>query len=268
MSRLGASTSGEILAKPRILLWDIETSLQLAAIFQLAHNDWIDPSALVTERYVICASWKWLGESTVHSVSVLDDPKRYQKDPHDDTHVVKALHKVLGQADVLVHHNGDSFDKRYVDTRILKLGMAPLAPVTTVDTYKVAKQRFLFNSNKLDYIGKFLGLGEKIKTTPGLWMRVLRGERAAVKDMVVYNQQDVVLLEKVLLKLQPYCPNYINRELFGEQVGCPRCGSQAVQSRGVHRAITKTYQRFCCSACGGWFRTLRAEKGSTAFRVL
>jgi uncharacterized protein YprB with RNaseH-like and TPR domain len=144
------------MSQPRVLFWDIETSLQPVAVFQLANNDWIDPSNLLGERYVICASWRWMGESTVHSVSVLDDPKRYRRDPHDDYHVVETLHRVLGQADVIVHHNGDSFDKRYVDTRILQLGLSPLPPMTQVDTYKIAKQRFLFNSNKLNYIGQYL----------------------------------------------------------------------------------------------------------------
>ena len=251
----------------RILYWDIETSLQPVAIFQLAHNDWIDPSAILEERYVICACWQWEGESKIHTVSVLDDPKRYQKNPHDDKHVIKALHKVLSEADVIIHHNGDSFDKRYVDTRILKLGLPALPPITSIDTYKIAKQRFLFNSNKLDYLGKFLGLGEKIKTTPGLWMRVMQGDKKAVKEMAAYNKQDVVLLRNIFLKLRPYCASHINRELFGG-IGCPRCGSTDTQSRGVHRAITKTYQRFQCQSCSGWFRKLKSELGTTDFRVL
>src|SRR3990167_2903307 len=97
----------------KILFWDIETSLQLAAIFQLKNNDWIDPSSLVTERYIICASWKWAGNNKVHSVSVTDNKKLFSKDPYNDRHVVEKLREVLSEADVIVHHNGDSFDKRY-----------------------------------------------------------------------------------------------------------------------------------------------------------
>lgn len=252
----------------RILYWDIESSLQLAAIFQLAHNDWINPESLVSERHLISAAWKWEGDKKVYSVSTLDDPKRFSKDYHDDTFVVKKLHEVLSEADVIVHHNGDSFDKRYVDTRILKLGLEPLPPITSIDTYKVAKQKFLFNSNKLDYLGGYLGLGKKIHTSPGLWMRVMQGDRKAVKEMVEYNKQDVVLLEKVFLKLRPYCSNHVNRELYGGEVGCPRCGSKDVQSRGTHKAITKTYRRLQCQGCGGWFRLLAAEEGRTKYRTL
>jgi uncharacterized protein YprB with RNaseH-like and TPR domain len=132
------------------------------AVFQLAHNDWIDPSAILQERYVICAAWSWNDESKVNTVSVLDDPKRYAKDPHDDKHVIKVLHEILSQADVIVHHNGDAFDKRYVDTRILVNGLSALPPVPSIDTYKTAKSKLLLASNKLDYLGKLLGVGRKI----------------------------------------------------------------------------------------------------------
>ena len=252
--------------QPRVLFYDIETSLMPVAVFQLAHNDWIDPSAILEERYIICGSWKWEDEDVVHSVSTVDSAKRYKKNPHDDTEVVKILHEVLSEADVLVAHNGDNFDKRYIDTRILKLGLSPLPPIASIDTYKIAKQKFLFASNKLDYLGQFLGLGQKIKTSPGLWMRVLQGDPDAVKEMVTYNQQDVLLLEKVYGKLKPYAP-VPNLELFGRD-GCPRCGSHKIQARGVHRAITKTYQRWQCQDCRGWFRTLRGEAGATQNRVL
>lgn len=252
----------------RVLFYDLETSLQLAAIFALAHNDYISPDSLVSERYVICASWQWEGEKEIHSVSVLDDPKRYKRNPHDDTYVVTKFREVLAQADTIVAHNGDNFDKRYIDTRILVHGLDPLPPINSVDTYKVAKSKFYLNSNSLNYIGKLLKVGEKIKTSPGLWMRVLNGEAAAVKEMTVYNIADIKLLKKVYDKLKPYISTQLSKEFFGD-VGCPRCGSSKIQARGIHRAITKEYQRWQCQSCSGWFRTLRAEQGTaTEFRVL
>lgn len=255
------------MAKPKVLFWDIETSLQPVAVFQLSHNDWIDPSAILQERYIICASWQWEGEDRVSSVSVLDDRKRYAKNPHDDYVVVKKLHEVLSEADVLVHHNGDSFDLKYAATRMLIHGFPTLPPIQTIDTCKIARSRLMFNSNKLDYIGRVLGVGKKLKTTPKLWLKILNGDSKAVRDMIVYNKQDVTLLRRVFEKLQPYVPTHINRELFG-QVGCPRCGSNKIQSRGVHRIVAKTYRRWQCQACFGWFRTTKADQGSTKFRVL
>lgn len=257
------------MADARILLYDLETSLQTAAIFGLANNDWIDPRNLTSERYIISASWKFLGESKVYSVSVLDDPKRYEKDPSDDTYVCKVLHKVMSESDVICGHNGDSFDKPYLETRMLVNGIEPLPPVQSIDTLKVAKSKFRFNSNKLDYLGKLLGVGRKIETKPGLWLEVLQGNKSAIRDMVTYNKQDVLLLERVFLKLRPYMSNHINRELFGQKEGCPKCGSKKVQSRGVHRAISRVYRRFFCNSCSSWFRSVANEKTiTTKTRIL
>lgn len=252
----------------RVLIYDIETSLQLVSVFGLAHNDWIKPDAIVQERYIISICWRWLGEKKIHAVSVLDDPKRFAKNPHDDKHVVETFHKVYSEADVVVTHNGDSFDNKWVLTRVLYHGLLPLPPVISIDTNKLAKQKFYFNSNSLDYLGGYLGLGHKKRTPPGLWMRVLKGETDAIKTMVEYNKRDVSLLEDVFIKMRPFMPNIVNRELFNKS-GCPRCGSSKVQSRGTHVAVTRTYRRLQCQSCGGWFRTLRADKGSsTQHRVL
>jgi len=152
---------------------------------------------------------------------------------------------------------------------MLKHGLPPLPPVSTIDTYKVAKQKFNFNSNKLDYIGRYLDLGGKMSTPKGLWLKVLVGDPKAIQTMVEYNKRDVTLLENVFLKLRPYIPNHINRELYGAE-GCPRCGSKKTQSRGTYYAQTRTYRRWqCVGECKGWFRTLKTDKNSaTKHRVL
>lgn len=256
------------MTEPRIVLWDIETTHNLAAVFKLFGDDYINPENIVQERYIVCAAWKMLGEKKVDAVSTLDNAKLYKADPHNDLHVCRVLHSVLSRADVLVAHNGDKYDIKFTEARMLYHGLSPLPPVVKIDTLKVAKDRFLFNANRLDYLGAFLKVGRKKPTTGGLWLRVLQGDRAAIREMVTYNKQDVELLERVFIKLRPYVANHISRQLFGQTVGCPRCGSSKVQSRGVHRATTREYQRFQCQACGGWFRTMKADSKSTTLRVL
>lgn len=253
---------------PRTLLFDIETSLQPVAVFSLQNQDWINPENILAERHLVSVSWKWLGEPKIHSVSLLDDPKRFANDPHDDKYVCEVFHAVMSEADCLVGHNSDSFDIKYLKTRMLIHGMKPLPPITSLDTYKVLKQQFMLNSNKLDYAGHVLGLGRKKSTPKGLWLDVLAGSRKAIKIMVDYNKRDVTLLEDVFKKLIPYIPNHVNRELFN-LTGCPKCGSNKIQSRGVHRAISQVYQRFQCQACSSWFREAKSTiKTKVKYRVL
>lgn len=252
---------------PKILIYDIETAHNLLAAFDLK-TEYTPHTNILRERYIICAAWMWYGEKEVHTVSVLDDPSRFKKDQFDDYHVVKTLYEVMAEADAIVAHNGDKFDRKYIETRGLIHGLKALPPVTQIDTYKVAKQRFLFNSNRLDYLGKILGLGGKKSTPAGLWLDVLKGDKKAIEKMVDYNKRDVTLLRDVFIKLKPYMPNYLNRELFGK-TGCPRCGSSKTQSRGYHRAISRVYRRFQCQSCGGWFRAATNDKSfKSTTRVL
>lgn len=255
------------MTKPRVLLYDIETTHNVVASFDL-RDEYTPHTNIIQERYIVCACWQWLGEGKIHSVSVLDDPKRYAKNPHDDYHVVKTLVGLFEEADVVVAHNGDQFDNKYVVTRAIKHGMKAVPPVASIDTYKIAKNKFKFNSNRLDYLGKYLGFGGKKSTPAGLWLDVLNGSRKAVKIMVDYNKRDITLLNKVFTAFTPYIPNYMSRELFGG-TGCPRCGSGKVQSRGVHVAISRTYQRYQCQKCGGWFKSaLATTTKKPKFRVL
>lgn len=269
MEKNSSRVSNHIVpTEPRILLYDLETSLEAVTVFQLRFNDFIPPESIVTERHIISVSYKWLDEDKVHSISILDDPKRFSKDIHDDRYVVEKFVKVMAEADVVVGHNSDNFDNRYLKTRILYHGLPALPPITSIDTCKVAKSALLFNSCKLDYIGGYLKVGRKKPVTSGLWMRAFKGDKKAILEMVAYNKQDVLLLERVFLKLRPYISNHINRELWGN-VGCPKCGSRKVQSRGVYRAISRVYQRYQCQSCSGWFRSAKNDRSiKTKFRVL
>ncbi len=98
----------------------------------------------------------------------------------------------------------------------------------TIDTLKVSRSKFRFNSNRLDYIAKYLGLGGKIKTEFGLWKEILINNNAkALGFMIKYCKGDVQLLEDVFDALKPHIEpsthyGVINEESRGS---CPECGS-------------------------------------------
>jgi hypothetical protein len=111
---------------PVIRLWDIETTHNLVAVFRLFGEDYIPHENIVKERYVVTAAWKDLGEKKVHAVSLLDDKKRFKRDPDDDYHVCATLHNMLSTADVIVAHNGDHYDIKFTEARMLKHGLPPI----------------------------------------------------------------------------------------------------------------------------------------------
>ena len=94
----------------------------------------------------------------------------------------------------------------------------------------------------------------KPKTTHAdLWHDCLEGDEKAWKKMVKYNNNDVVLLEKLYLKLRPYITNHPNVAVSKEE-GCPRCGKTNTEWRGYYTTSVSTYHRFVCLDCGAWSR--------------
>lgn len=238
---------------PKILIWDIETSPIVAAVWGLFNQN-INYESIIDEWYIICAAWKWADSKEVETSSVLDCKTRFKKDHKDDYHVVRKLHKVLSEADVLVAHNGDKFDLKKFNARALYHGFKPIPPIPTIDTLKVARKHFKLTSNRLDYIGQHLGVGKKVDTPKGLWMDVIRGSSEAVETMVKYNVGDITLLEDVYLKLRPFMTNHPNMNVlqYGEHDRCPNCGSFEIRKEGFLYTRLAKKQRYKCKSCGAY----------------
>ena len=137
-------------------------------------------------------------------------------------------------------------------TRALLYGLAPIPPVIQTDTLKLAKKLFKFNSNKLDYIAKFLGIKGKIETGYGLWSACMKGDQDALNRMVKYNRNDVTILEEVYNKLTPHELIQLNRNLISGANNCPSCGSKKLEKRGFSYTQAGKKQRYQCTDCGHW----------------
>lgn len=239
------NTARPVKNDARVLLWDIETAPMIVATFDL-RPEFIPHENILHDWYMICSGWKWLDEDTVTVQAVS------AKDHRDDGPIVRKLYRVLLEADVLVHQNGDRFDLPKFNVRAQAHGLKPLPPIPTVDTLKVARKHFAFSSNRLDALGRALGVGTKVETPKGLWLDCLNGDRAAILKMVEYNRGDVLLLEAVYLKLRPYARNHPNLALVGEDwPACPVCGSaNVIKTRRTYRTRVNRYQLWECKDCG------------------
>jgi DNA polymerase elongation subunit (family B) len=237
--------------KPKIIIWDIETGYNVVNIFDLLiSSKYIPYSQIAQERYIICASFKELGKDKITTLSISNYPE-FSEDPSNDKGLVKDILDYLKDADAIIAHNGDRFDSKRLNTRAVYWGFDPLPNIITIDTLKIAKNHFNFNSNRLDYLGKFLKVGEKIKVDMlPLWTGALNGSKASIREIVKYNRQDVNLLEKVYQKLAPYAPAKLNRALFTDGLCCPLCGSEAAIKDGTRLSRTGLYQRYRCKDCG------------------
>lgn len=237
---------------PRIILIDIETSPSLGLYFDYYKEGNI--VSRVKGWYILSFSYKWLGEKKTYTFGLVDY-KGYKKNPEDDRELCRDLADVLSKADVVVAHNGDGFDIPKINARLVKHGIHPPAPLKTVDTYKVARRYFSFETNRLDDLGDYLGVGRKISVGGiGIWEGCMRGDKKSWSRMKKYNAQDVVLLEKVYLALRPWITNHPNLGLLLERPHtCPICGSKGtLQRRGFSYTRVGKKARYQCTSCGGW----------------
>lgn len=180
------------------LFFDIETSPNIVFSWRVGRKINIDYENIISERAIICISYKWEGEDKVHSL---------KWENGDDREMLRLFSQIIDSADQIVTQNGDKFDIKWLRARCIYHGI-PISPkFNSIDTLKLAKAGFNFNSNKLDYMGEFLGVGNKIKTEYSLWKRIiLNNDENALSEMIAYCEEDVRLLERVYNKLQPYCP--------------------------------------------------------------
>lgn len=229
----------------KILLLDIETSPNLAFVWGLWQQD-VRLDAIVDSSSTLCWAAKWLGEKEIMFDSVYHSSEK---------HMLRGIHKLLDQADVVVHYNGKKFDVPTLNKEFLLNGMSPPAPYKQVDMLQVSRGNFRFQSNKLDYVAQQLGLGQKTAHEGfQLWIKCMEKDPDAWARMRKYNMNDVALLERVYIKMRPWIKNHPNSNLYSDRPGCTRCGETKLQARGLARTTNGVYQRYQCTGCGAWMQ--------------
>jgi DNA polymerase elongation subunit (family B) len=246
--------------EPKILLVDIETAPNLGWFWEMWETN---PIGIKTNWHLLSFSYKWLGLKHIHT-HALPDYASYKKDKDDDKELVQDLWNLLNEADIVIAHNGDAFDIKKSNARFIFHGMKPPMPYKTIDTLKVARRHFKFDSNKLNSLGKYLGVGEKLPHTGAhLWFGCMAGDKKAWAMMRKYNEQDINLLERVYLQLRPWMTNHPNVNIYDQVAGaCPSCSGK-VEKRGFGYTQLGAYQRYKClrPSCGAWSKgiTIRSD---------
>lgn len=229
------------------LVWDIETSPNIGYFWRPGWRVSIGHDNIIRERAVICICYKWVGQKKVHSLVWNNG---------NDEKMIREFLKIAMEADELIAHNGDQFDLTWFQGRCLKHGLDPSPVFTTVDTLRISRKNFNFNSHKLEYLASHLTGEHKLKTDFSLWRDVCDGDKKALDNMVRYCKQDVRVLEHVWdLMKSFYRPKTHAGVLAGhDRWTCPHDGSFNVKMDKcrVTAAGVKRYQ-FKCKDCGRYY---------------
>lgn len=225
----------------KILTLDIEFRPVKAFVWR-AWKENIRPAQIIEDGGILCVGLKWLGKPETYLFSEWE---------HGHKAMLEAVHAMMSEADAIVTYNGLKYDQPKLNGEFLLHGLAPMAPLTSIDCLKAVK-KFGFFQNNLAYIGPFLGLGRKMEHEGfALWVKVMKGDPVAQRKMARYCRRDVKLTERLYLKIRPFIVDHPHMGDHGIDA-CGACGGKHLQSRGWRRTKGFRIQRIYCASCGSW----------------
>lgn len=232
---------------PKILIFDIETSPMRAFVWRRwKQNIYLDQT--ISEWFMLTWSAKFLFSTDI--ISMRSTGKEVLAE--DDSRIVKGLWKLIDDADIIVAHNGKSFDTPKMNSRFLLNGLPPTSSYHQIDTKVVAAKEFGFSSNKLDALAGYFGFECKLSTDFKLWSRCMDGDDKSLEYMETYNRYDVELLENVYLKLRPWIKSHPNIAMYieADELICSNCGSNEITlTDKYYYTNTSKFHEYVCE-CG------------------
>lgn len=235
----------------KTLILDCETFPTQAFVWGLWDQN-VSLNQIVQPGDILSWAAKWAGDRYIYFSGL---------NMASNADMMAGLWDMLDEADEVVGWNSNSFDLKLINAAFAVLGWGPPSPYKKVDLMRTVKQHMKFISNKLDFVSGQLGVGHKLEHQGfDLWAQCMQGDRNAWKVMREYNEQDVLLTERVYDRLRAWINTGVNRSAVDLGHVCPSCGSNHLHSRGTHRTTTMLYRKFQCQGCGAWSRTRVAEK--------
>lgn len=244
--------------KPRVLIYDIETS-RVRADLWWSGKQYINGNDLISEAKIITIAWKWLGEDNVYCTT-------WDKNKSDKELVLDFL-KEYNSADMVIGYNNDRFDNKFINTRAMKYGFNVNTHVKSFDIMKQSKRLFRLPSYSMNYLAKFMNVATKLQHSGlDMWNAIQYGKKKeakkAMKLMVKYNVQDIIVTEQVYLGVRKYMKSPIHLgALIGKgKTSCPCCGSTDAKHYKTSTTVAGSIQHSMeCDRCETKFKISNTE---------
>ena len=238
----------------KILFIDIETAPVFGAVWSLWQQN-VGLNQIKNDWFILSYAAKWAGSGKVMYSDVSANINE-----EDDTSLLDEMWCLLNEADIVVGHNLKKFDIKKINARLILNGYKPPSSYKMVDTLQIAKSKFAFTSNKLEYLTDKLCVEyKKLKHSKfagfDLWKQCLLGNKEAWAEMKKYNKYDVLSLEELYNKLIGWDSKHPNLSHFTDlnQMSCD-CGSTNLHESGIHRTQVSEFTKYQCRDCGAEYR--------------
>jgi len=123
-----------------------------------------------------------------------------------DLNVLKSLLNKLLDYRIIVTYYGDRFDIPFIRTRALanQMTFPAYGQIFTWDLYWTVKNKLKLSRNSLERVYQLLNIDGKTHLDIKIWQKARIGEEKALKYVLKHNEGDVIGLEKVHEKLEPF----------------------------------------------------------------
>lgn len=249
----------------RILCFDIETAPMKVYAFD-NHPDFIPHTMLEQDWFTICWSASWYDSDKV--ISAVLTPAEAKA--CDDRRIVELAWQLLDSADIVVAHNGKSFDQKKMNDRFIYYHLRPPTQYRVVDTKEVFKKVSKSSWNGQDFISKKFGRPGKIKTDFTWWVECMKGNPEYLKKMVEYCNGDIFDLKENYSIIRSWDNQHPNLGIFADTnvPVCPVCASEDVERDSKsYKTQVNAYAAFRCKNCGHVSRERKPIKKSTVMLV-
>lgn len=196
--RYTRDSNNPVKKAPKVLVFDIETTPIEAYVWGLFDQN---IGLEMVKEFTTVLSWsaKWLGAD---ESQVMYRDQRDKKNKRDDKDIIKAIWSLLDEADVVLTQNGIRFDSKKLNARFAIHKLGKPSSYKHIDTLRIAKKHFAFDSNKLAHLTdifcvKYKKLDHKEFPGAKLWVECLKGNLKAFDEMEKYNKYDVLSLEEL-----------------------------------------------------------------------
>ena len=208
----------------------------------------------------ICAAWKWYDQEGVEFAA------EWQVGGYDG--FMRAVWEVFDSADLIIGHNADRFDARHLMGGWAEMGLPAPSPYKVVDTLKIARGTFAYESNTLDALNKRLGIDAKTdKYDSRVAKAAVAGDKEAQDRIRFYNMGDIAASEALFDRLRPYARNIPHLGMWtDDEMACPSCGSTMTATGKTVHANVQRYEHLHCPNCGSHARGTARLKNPTRTR--
>lgn len=261
---------------PMILFLDIEIMRDYDAIIDRLDYMYYKQQVMKADMSILTVfGYRWFHE---------DETKFLSLDQYDsEESFIKAVYEVLSQADIMIAHFGDRFDKKYLQSKMLITLDKGLQHLKSVDTCRIAKQYLYLASNSLKGLAKTLGVKCKTELPWSYWQQMEqyqyffipgqehkgKYDRKLWDDMIEYCINDVDVLYECTMRLSPYIPSTaaLSIALFDKgnlkqkdnKYICHNinCKGRALKKHSTRSVLTTNcfYNRYQCLKCGTVYRS-------------